>query len=65
MHQILMFRLRFLYNRRADHGQANLFVLFNRGEREMKFKKLLAKKENGHIMGGYIGRTVQSRAERI
>jgi hypothetical protein len=42
-----MFRLRFLYNQRADHGQANLFVLFNRREREMKFKKLLAKKKTG------------------
>jgi hypothetical protein len=42
-----MFRLRFLNNRRAYHGQANLFVLFNRGEREMKFKKLLAKKKTG------------------
>ena len=30
-------------------GRSNLFVLFNSGEREMKFKKLL--KKNEHIMG--------------
>jgi hypothetical protein len=28
-------------------GRSNFFVLFNRGEREMKLKKLLAKKKTG------------------
>jgi hypothetical protein len=29
-------------------------TVFNRGERAMKFKKITGKKENGHIMGGFI-----------
>jgi hypothetical protein len=49
MHKIIMFPLRLIYIRRADHRQVNLFVLFNRGEREECFFSLLEKKPAYHM----------------